>query len=136
MGCECPKCIYKIRKLPHQLDLQKVIELVNTKYKHLNLEIVDDKYIDRNTRMKVRCKVCDNISYKTYNCIVTCTECWTCFYIKIANTLKIPTNEVKEIVKNYGYEMLDSEYKIYLQQYKLNVLIVILYHIDHYVILK
>jgi hypothetical protein len=52
-GNQCPKCVFKIRKVPHQLDLQKVTDLVNTKYIDLNLEVIDDKYVDRTTPIKV-----------------------------------------------------------------------------------
>lgn len=89
MGNQCPKCVYKIRKIPHQLDLKKVTDLVSTKYKNLNLEVIDGKYIDRETPMKVKYKICNNIPYKIYVCIVAGAECWKCSYNKRENLLKM-----------------------------------------------
>ena len=93
---------------PHTIhNINTYIEL-----NHIHVELISDVFVDNNTKLIWKCK-CGNIYEASWNSFYYNNkhQCNACGLSKIARNRKFNINDIKHILSNNGYKLLDNNIK-------------------------
>jgi hypothetical protein len=74
-------------------------------FKSQGCELLEDRYINNNTKMKYKCS-CGNVSYIKFGNFKLGQRCMEC-----SGNKKYTYEQIKEIVESHGFKLLSKEYK-------------------------
>lgn len=87
------------------MKLDDIRKLMETKFMHLNLNLIDDKFINIYIPLKFQCKQCDDILNITLSELQNGLTCYNCRPVKCGYP-KLSIGKVKEILKEYGLTLI------------------------------
>lgn len=79
-------------------------------FKQSGCELLSEIYINSKTRMSYRCN-CGNIAKISLAMLQQGQRCNSCRYVKIANSMKLDFEYVKEYFTQNGCELIEDKYK-------------------------
>lgn len=108
----CGKCGQRTAHEKRKISFEDIKHRVEVEYKHLNLKIVGDNYVNTETPIKVECLICHiQFDYKILN-LAHNTACKKCGPNAPGKWCRTPFDEMSERVQKFGFELVDIEHGV------------------------